>query len=93
MQLLVVPPIILPRAVLYLPFKKNAVHQQDSLRLVACQISGNTAEVKEFQNNQLHYCVHLGDVSQLHNMKAIIESGYLSVLRGKLVPCNIMQLQ
>ena len=81
MQLLVAPPIVLQKAVLYLPFKKNEIHQQDSLRLVVCQISGNTTEVKEYQNNQLHSCVHLGEVPQLHNKKAIIGSGYLSVLK------------
>ena len=93
MQMLISPPIVLPRGVLHLPFKKTAVHQlQDKLHLVACQISGNTLEVEEFQNNQLHSCANPGAILPLNSMKHIIKSGYLSVLKGRMIPCNIMKL-
>ena len=36
----------------------------NKLHLIACQVSGNTIEVKAFENNLLHSCVYPGGIPQ-----------------------------
>ena len=86
MQMLISPPLVLPKKILQLPFKQTAAHQlQDNLHLLACQISGTTSETNEFQKSLSHSCALLGEIPQLNNMNSILKRGYISVLRGNII--------
>lgn len=92
MRMLIAPPTILPKDVLYLPFKPSAKHKQSqSLRLMACHISGNTSERKDFQSRLSRSYAHHGEHQQLNSMKSIIASGFISAIDKKLIPINIMK--
>ena len=84
--------IVLPLDVLSLPFKKEAVHKQrKNLRLVACHLSGNSIESNNFRSKLQMLCVPPGEEPPNFNMKYILRSGLISVVEGRLIPCNIMK--
>ena len=93
MELLTNPPILLPPNCLFLPFKPNKIHEHKNLRLLACPLSGNTTLVEEFRSRLGTSCAPLGEETRVANMKAILESGFLSVVKGKLIPFRSMKLK
>lgn len=92
MRMLIESPIVLPLDVLSLPFKKEAVHKQHkNLRLIACHLSGNSIESNNFRSKLQMLCVPPGEEPPNFNMKYILRSGLISVVEGRLIPCNIMK--
>ena len=92
MRMLIAPPLILPLNILHLPFKLTIKHKQTkTLHLIACHISGNILQTEDFQKNLLPSYVLHGDPVQLDNMNHIFNSGFISVVDKKLIPCNIMK--
>ena len=93
-RLLVAPPLILPLHMIHLPFRPEAVHRQEkTLRLMACLLSGDSLRQEVFQKSLSTSCVPRGDGRQLFSMKSILESGFVSAIDGKMIPCNFMKLK
>ena len=85
-------PLLLPLDVISLPFNKTISHkQQKYLRLIACYISGNSSIAGGFRMKQLQSSVHPGAHQLLNNMKSILESGFLTVVKGTWIPYHMMR--
>lgn len=94
MRMLVAVPLILPLNVLSLPFKIDSEHKQcNTLRLMACHISGNFSLTEDFRKTLSMSCVHPGDTVQSNSMKSILKSGVISAVKGRLIPCSWMKLK
>lgn len=92
MKMIVSTPLILPKESLYLPFHQSIQHKQHkSLRLIACQVSGNISKALDFQMNLSQSCVNPGGHQRLNNIKDILTNGFISVVDGRLIPCCIMK--
>lgn len=91
MRMLYQTPMILPKDILTLPFSNARPHSQNkTLILLACPVSGKCSETEEFRMNLPKSYVPPGGHPLSNNMKSIIESGYISVVQEKLIPCIIM---
>lgn len=91
-KMLVQTPLVLPKNVMHLPFKKEATHKQHkNLRLLVCPLSGNSSEAEVFRMNPLISSVPLGEILPSINMRSILKNGIISVTNRKLIPCNIMK--
>ena len=92
MSMLIAVPLLLPKNVIYLPFNKATVHKQHkNLHLLACHISGTVSDAKEFRRSLSELCLLPGENPPSFNMKYILKSGYISVVRNKLIPYTIMK--
>lgn len=92
MRMLISPVLILPRNIIHLPFNSTANHKQSkNLHLIACHLSGIISKTEDFQKNLSTFYALPGDPPQLNSMKCIFESGFISVINKKLIPCNIMK--
>ena len=92
MAMCVKPTVLLPKNVIHLPFKDQVLHKQHkSLQLIACPISGNVLEAEGFRKSLLTLCLLPGEDPPLFNMKYILENGYISVVKRRLIPCIIMK--
>lgn len=91
MRMVHAPPLILPKDILHLPFNNLHHSQRNSLHLLACRISGIVSKVRDFQATLSQSSVLHGGNPQLNSMKDIINSGFISVVNGKLIPCTLMR--
>ena len=92
MRMLTDVPLLLPKDVIQLPFKKGQNHKlHQSLRLLVCPVSGNVSEAEGFLKNPLILCLRPGEDPPHFSMKFICESGFISVIKRKLIPCHIMK--
>jgi len=94
MRMLTDPPTILPRNILQLPFPTTKTFlPHKNLHLLACRVSGNISEIRDFQKNLLPLCVLRGAPLRLNSMKFISENGFISVVNKTLIPCVTMKLE
>ena len=92
MQMLIGPPLILPLNILHLPFNSHAKHRKDkTLHLMACHLSGNISLTEGFQATLSTSCVLPGGDDRLSNMQCILKSGYISAIKGKLIPYRLLK--
>lgn len=92
MHMLVEPPVVLPLNVLRLPFKRDVVHKQHkNLRLIACRLSGSSMESNSFLNKQSPLSVLPGGTLPNFSIKYILKNGFISVVKGNLIPCYTMR--
>jgi len=92
MRMLTCVPLLLPLNVISLPFSRKTTHKQHkTLRLIACQLSGNSSHAEDFRKSLSQSCVHRGQIPHLSNTKCILESGYITVVNGVLIPYRMMK--
>lgn len=92
LQMLVAPPLVMPLDVLRLPYKDGPHPLHKTLRLMACHVSGISIYAEEFRLQQQISSWPLGGQVQNINISVILESGILSVIRGRMIPCQVMKI-
>ena len=91
MRMIITVPLVLPLGVLKLPFQKNKVHKQyKTLRLMVSRLSGNSMLSEEFLRNLPTSSAPLGEFPHNLSTKSMLRNGFISVIEGKWIPCNLM---
>lgn len=89
LQLLIAPPLLLPRASLMLPQDPSRVHPQTSkLILSAMILSGDPLQTEAFRRKLPNFCFSRGDRARNYNMGRISKDGCVFVSAGKLILFN-----
>lgn len=89
-KMMIAPPLLLPQNCLFLPFNPTVRHKQNSLRLMACLLSGDPSRTEAFQKTLSISCVPPGDRARLSSMDYILKSGFISAVNAKLIPFHMI---
>ena len=90
LQMLTQRPLLLPKNknLLSLPFAPNKAHPlAKNLILMACRLSGNTLETKNFQQELRISSFHPGDRQPKNNTVPTLKDGRSLLVNGLLIPC------
>lgn len=87
MQMLIDTPILVMarKDLLTLPYKDTVHPLNKTLNLMICHVSGNSLLTEEFRQKLPASCYALGEKALKNSTKYLSKSGFLTVVKGKLV--------
>ncbi|XP_071141873.1 uncharacterized protein [Mytilus edulis] len=87
MQMLIDTPILViaRKDLLTLPYKDTVHPLNKTLNLMICHVSGNSLLTEEFRQKLPASCYALGEKALKNSTKYLSKSGFLTVVKGKLV--------
>ena len=92
LNMIVSTPTLLPLDILHVPYNSHKQHPlHKTLRLLACQLSGDLLKAEEFREKLSKSCWPHGENQLNRNIIHILKDGILSVLKGVQIP--IVQLK
>jgi hypothetical protein len=89
-QLLVEPPVILPKIPLLVthPVSRDAHPLSAKMYLMCCRLSGRPSAAEAFQAGLPTFSCSHGDSRAIDNTAALLQNGRLFARNGKMIPCK-----